>query len=232
MFFKLYFFDSMIIKTIISRYWPKTWLPDLISSCSCSAAMADCSVAHAAQQWLTSSVATVVLFLNMWFEMLINGKNENNLQGVWDSRLIPLPESHFKFARSGCVIVVRQRLLSIKRLWVRITSTAGRRRSYIELELKINVYVLRWLGVINNCAGSWVERDSRCARQTHILTINTRALHMLNPHSTTFVIIPGLGIYDVYHVYVIIISEYFCISRCFRSFLSTNQFYWWIIKFS
>ena len=63
-----------------------------------------------------------------------------------------------------------------------------------------------------------------------ILTINTRALHMPDPHSTTFVIIPGLGIFDVYHAYVISISGYFCTSCCFRNFSSTNQFYWWIIS--
>ena len=74
--------------------------------------------------------------------MLINGKIENNLQRIREFRLISLPEIPFKLARSGCVLVVRHRL-SIKRLWVRITSTAGRRWSYIELELKISVDVLQ-----------------------------------------------------------------------------------------
>ena len=122
------------------------------------------------QQLLTSSVASqecCIMYKYVGFgQMLTNGKMENDLQRIWESRLIPLPESPFKFARRGGVLVVRHRL-SIKRLWVRITFTAGRSGVFhIELELKIHVYVLYWLEVIRNCTGSWVEEDSWCARQT------------------------------------------------------------------
>ena len=40
-FFKLYFFDAVIIRAKIIRCWQKKWLCDFIYSCSCSTTIAD-----------------------------------------------------------------------------------------------------------------------------------------------------------------------------------------------
>ena len=167
-----------------------------------------------AQQLLVCSVASQECWINRWdLELLITGNDLIFYAFENPDWFYCMKASSLKFARNGGKVQ-----MSIEKLWVRIPSTAGGPRSFTELGFEKHVSVLRWLAVISDCNGTRVEKDRRSFRHT----IHTRTSYMSSriaqPH-----LLYQLGIYHVglCNAYVIIIiSGYFCTSRCFRSFSS------------
>ena len=58
----------------------------------------------------------------------------------------------------------------------------------IELVLKIRIFVLRWLAVVSDGTGAWVEINTRCARHKQYAHVHRKCL----PHLHNTLVTNGL----------------------------------------